>query len=230
VLTPEDMALVEQLFTAWDFDGNGTINLESFGSDVLVGPKKEKVFAQLEKMDVNGDGGIDRGEMELYFGLLKMDTSEATFKEALSEMAHAASKEKDVDTFMRLNAEYNQQGIATDDGTETADEAPELSAERAADVRELYLYFSPDVARPIKIASIAETKVDIGPVKEDALLSSMAHMDLNGDGLLEYGEMVQYFRAVSAEMSDSDLAVVLQGLKDSAAMQGALDMAKGLAL
>ena len=36
-----------------------------------MGPHKASVFSQLEKMDLDADGHVDKKEMQTYFGLLK---------------------------------------------------------------------------------------------------------------------------------------------------------------
>jgi len=218
-------ALIDTLFKAWDWNDDGKIEIARLSSNgVNMGPHKASVFSQLEKMDLDADGHVDKKEMQTYFGLLKQMTTAEEFQSAISEMSDAATAEKDVYRFILLNAEYNRSALILDDDDAKADaEAaaaalPDLSDERLVKVKALFQTFEQDLSKNINLKSLEATKIDNGPVSSSGgFADSMKMMDANGDGELEYKEMLDYFKAIGAELDEDNFNIVLDGLTESAA-------------
>ena len=61
----------------------------------------------------------------------------------------------------------------------------------------------------------AECTSEIGPHKQ-TMLTGLSAMDANGDGQLEYGEMVAYFTSVGATLRDDEFALILSDMTDNA--------------
>ena len=73
--------MVEELFKAWDFNGDGVIDRSKLEtSDLEVGPMKAKVFRDFEKMDLDKDNVVTLDEMLTYFGVVSALMSEAEFR------------------------------------------------------------------------------------------------------------------------------------------------------
>lgn len=59
VLGPQRLARVKSIFTTWDMDGTGKIEISAFkGTTVKAGPVESKVLDQLSVMDYNDDGYV----------------------------------------------------------------------------------------------------------------------------------------------------------------------------
>ena len=69
-------------------------------------------------------------------------------------------------------------------------------------------------------------KTSVGPAKE-SVLSNLVAMDANGDGMLEYKEMKDYF-AVCAALSDDEFAMI-RDTRDNATTAQMIKTAEALA-
>ena len=135
-------------------------------------------------------------------------------------MAFAADTEKTVGNLMSLLIDSGAPSAA-DAGEEGAEEA-KLTDERKKQVDDLFLSFmSGALSNPIKLSDLAAVKVDNGPTKED-VLSGLAAMDANGDGLIEIDEMYFYFAFVGQALTDTDFDTVVNNLKDGASLFNSL--------
>ena len=106
---------------------------------------------------------------------------------------------------------------------------PEMSPEREALVKSLFEAFSESVNTPIAIKSLElDTKTSVGPAKE-SVLSNLVAMDANGDGMLEYGEMKDYFAVCGAVLSDDEFEMILGDMRDNATTAQMIKTAEALA-
>lgn len=112
------------------------------------------------------------------------------------------------------NKEAASAGVADED--EEQEEVPELSAAREELVKSLFMAFSDSLDVPIAIKTLEmETKTSVGPAKE-SVMSNLIAMDANGDGMLEYGEMKDYFKVCGAVLNDSEFDLVVGDMRDNA--------------
>ena len=73
-----------------------------------------------------------------------------------------------------------------------------------------------------------DTKTNVGPAKE-SVLTNLKAMDSNGDGMLEYGEMKDYFAACGAVLNDEEFSMVLGDMRDTATTAQMIKTAASLA-
>ena len=60
VLTAARLGRVKEIFSAWDIDSKGMLELQAFaGATIKVGPHESHILAKLQEMDVNGDGFVE---------------------------------------------------------------------------------------------------------------------------------------------------------------------------
>ena len=190
-----------------------------------VGPRKAKVFADFELMDVNNDNIVELHEMLQYFGVAASLMSEDEFEATIEEMREVAEAEKSVSDMLKLASEDAAAPVSIDDDEEAPEPPPELTPARRTQVDELFTAFSPDTATPIDLATlVASGTVENGPAKTN-LLEGLQAMDANGDGKVEHSEMVFYFTFIGQTLSDPEFDVVLADLKDKAATGMALKAA-----
>ena len=205
-------AAVEALFDAWDFGGEGRVNLSKVASASLqIGPREDKILSDLATMDVDHDGFVTKEEMLQFFGAASPMLSDGEFDQVTSEMSELAHTAKNIAEMLAL---------AAAPVTVSADESalPPLSEARAQLVKELYLKYAPSVEVAIDLSRLqGDCKTEIGPSKH-TLLESLAAMDANGDSLVVYDEMVSYFNAVGSVLSDDEFDATLSELASSAAM------------
>ena len=91
-----------------------------------------------------------------------------------------------------------------------------LDPAREALVKSLFEAFSDDISVPIPIAALeSDTKASIGPAKE-SVLSKLSAMDANGDGMIEYAEMHQYFAAAGSILNEEEFGLILSDMRDAA--------------
>ena len=60
------------------------------------------------------------------------------------------------------------------------------------------------------------------------IFETMKQMDVNGDGLVEFGEMKSWFQTVGDSLDDVSFKNILESLRDSAETMKALKLAKEL--
>ena len=112
---------------------------------------------------------------------------------------------------------------------EEAEPPPEMTPEREELVKGLFEAFSSSVSEPIAIKTLEmDTKTNIGPAKEN-VLKNLNDMDSNGDGMLEYGEMKDYFAACGAVLNEEEFAMVLGDMRDTATTAQMIKTAASLA-
>lgn len=59
-MSAERQAVVRNIFSMWDIDGNGKVLIESFkDTTVDIGPTKSRVLDFLSVMDANSDGLLE---------------------------------------------------------------------------------------------------------------------------------------------------------------------------
>lgn len=215
-LPEEKKAAVEELFAIWDYKSIGKIAYKEINSAGLqVGPKEIKVLDDLKKMDTDGDEVVDLPEMLAFFGAVCSIMSEDEFSSLIEEMKEVANSTVGVAKMIAMtNKEAASAGVADED--EEQEEVPELSAAREELVKSLFMAFSDSLDVPIAIKTLEmETKTSVGPAKE-SVMSNLIAMDANGDGMLEYGEMKDYFKVCGAVLNDSEFDLVVGDMRDNA--------------
>jgi len=220
-LEGEQKQLVLDLFNKWDFNGNGAIEIAVLSSTgVSVGPRMTKVFAEFEKMDVDGDQKVSLDEMLLYFGVVSQMMTPEQFHSTVEEMSAVAGQELSIERLVKL-AEEAQMLDGEDEETEPP---PALSDERKDLVLAYFRLYQPH-DEPIDIGAISEDgKVETGPAKHN-VLEYLKAMDYNGDGKIEVGEMLEYFTFVGQELNDDEFALIIEECTDSAMASKMLSMA-----
>jgi len=211
-LTPEQLKLVTSLFELWDFNGDGHIDRgKLMTKGVEVGPHHKNFFGELDKMDVDQDGKVTLKEMVMYLGAVAQLMSEAEWTSMVKSMMDIASMDRTiVDCVAKADG---GDGPAMDDDD---DMMPELSEARAAKVKALFLKLSNSLSEPVAMCDLENVKVDAGGGHVMNALKDLKVMDANGDGQLEFDEMLVYFRVLGAEYEDdTPFNVVIDSLTDA---------------
>ena len=231
-LTEAQTEMVKTLFKVWDFNGDGVISLGAIHTaTVEVGGKKAKVFADFEKMDLNGDNVVTLDEMMTFFGLAVKEMGDEAFAFAVGEMTEAASGEQGVTNMLALAAEMEGATLASGDddgdGDGEAPPLPELSEAQLQRVEALFKTFSDDLAQPIGLDDLASAKIEIGTSKIK-VLDGLRAMDANGDGMVEFDEMKSYFMVANTTFVADEFDVTLDGLQEAASLVAMQKIAKGM--
>lgn len=207
---------VVELFKLWDVHKDGKIAYKTLNSTgVQVGPKEHKVLDDLGRMDTDGDEVVTLTEMMVFFGACSEVMSDDEFDTIMADMSDVASTTNGVAKMIAMTEQSVREAGIVSEGEE-AEPPPELSAEREELVKALFEAFSPSVAEPIAIKSLEmDTKTNVGPAKE-SVLSNLIAMDSNGDGMLEYGEMKDYFAVCGSVLNDDEFNMVLSDMRDTA--------------
>jgi len=220
-LTPAQTKMVEELYTEWKAPDAKGIELAKLATtEVEVGPTPWKVFDKLKLMDANGDGIVELDEMTQYFAVVTAAMSDDEFVGTINDMKEAAAGKNHLATMLAYAAED-----AAQDG-DYGDELPEmaeLTAERKALVKDLFLAFAADESKNIEIASLADVEMTVGPTKENVLLR-MEAMDTNKDGWVEMAEMIDYFTIVGSELSDDEFSYIVSTIKDGVSVKKAMEL------
>jgi len=222
-LSPAQKKMIEALFAEWKSDSANGIEIAMLAdTEVEGGPVKWKVFDKLKLMDANGDGIVELDEMMQYFAVVLAEMGDDEFTSTVDDMKEMAAGKKHLATMLQ----YAQEGAAQeDDYGDEVPEMPELTAERKALVKDLFLSFAADESKNIELASLTDVDLEVGPTKDKVLLR-MEAMDANKDGWVEMGEMLEYFTIVGSELGDDDFTFIISGIKDGVSVKKALVVAE----
>ena len=228
-LSGERKAKVEELFKTWDVKGDGKIAYKTLNSTgVQVGPKEIKVLDDLGRMDTDGDEFVSLSEMLAFFGACSAEMNDEEFATIMGDMSDVAATTTGVAKMIAMTNDAAATAGVVGEGEEI-EPPPEMSPEREALVKSLFEAFSESVNTPIAIKSLElDTKTSVGPAKE-SVLSNLVAMDANGDGMLEYGEMKDYFAVCGAVLSDDEFEMILGDMRDNATTAQMIKTAEALA-
>lgn len=220
---------VLELFKLWDYKNDGKIAYKTLNATgVQVGPKEHKVLDDLGRMDTDGDEVVTLDEMLAFFGACSEVMTDEEFDTIMGDMSDVASTTNGVAKMIAMTESSAKEAGVVAEGEEV-EPPPELSAEREALVKALFEAFSSSISEPIPIKSLEmDTKTNVGPAKEN-VLKNLNDMDSNGDGMLEYGEMKDYFAACGAVLNDEEFTMVLGDMRDTATTAQMIKTAASLA-
>jgi len=221
-------AMVKELFAIWDYRGGGQIAYKEINSaGVSVGPKEIKVLDDLKRMDINGDEFVDLPEMLTFFGAASSVMNDGEFETIIGEMTEIANATVGVAKMIALSQEQAVNGGYADEEEEIP-VPPELSEKREELIKALFTAFSDSIDVPIPIKTLEnEAKTTVGAAKE-SVMGNLIQMDANGDGMLEYGEMRDYFAVCGAALSDDEFSMVLGDMRDNAASAQLIKLAESM--
>lgn len=202
-LEPKRAEAVQALFKAWDFEGTGSIDrLKVTATAVSFGPHKSQILKQLESMDTDGDNLITLDEMSIFFQVVSADLTDAGFTAVVGEMTELAQEAGTIAACLQMA----DAGVGYVEGDEA--EKLTLSDARTELVTKLFTLFTPSTADTIDVVSLDQITVKEGPYTSK-LLTDLKTMDANGDGKLEFGEMVEFFAAIGAALSDEEFELIV---------------------
>jgi len=220
-LPAERQAQVQALWDAFDFEGSGRIDREKLETaTVSVGSREAKVFANLKDMDLDGDRVVTQDEMFTYFKFVSGGLSDSEFTLIVEEMTEfaivAAAVAANLKIAMALTgADFGSGGGGEDGDDATVEQPLQISKARYALCSSLFDVFDPTHA-PIELSKLtADCTVDVGAYKAN-VMSAMKDMDINGDGKVEFQELIDYFTVVGEKMSDDEFEGLVSNLIDNA--------------
>ena len=127
-------------------------------------------------------------------------------------MGCASSREEDKSAVYKSSGPEGKAPAAAVAGDN--EEIPKLEGAKKQEVMSVFKQFDVKSDGKIAIAQLKSAKMKVGP-SETKLLQTLADMDFNGDGFVEAHEWEMYFATVCAELSDIDLKVVMDDLKEA---------------
>jgi len=204
-LAADRVDVVEKLFAAWDLQGTGSIDRRQLthSSTVEIGPIQANVFSQLEAMDTDGDQLVTKQEMMVFFqGAAALSDEE--FSTITGAMLTVAQDQGTIAMLTQMAAEVS--GPPEED----VEKPPALAGERLEKLQTLWELLSPNLETPVKLEDLqkAEQGSKIGP-HSVSVLKELYGMDANSDGALEWGELLAYFTATGAILSDDEYEMVV---------------------
>jgi len=223
-LSAARQAQVQALWDAFDFDSSGQIDREKLETaTVTVGSREAKVFANLKDMDLDGDRVVTQDEMFTYFKFVSGGLSDSEFTLIVEEMTEFATSAAAVAANLKIamaltGADFGGGGGGEEEGDDDdaiVEQPPQMSKSRYALCASLFDVFDPTHA-PIELSKLtADCTVDVGPCKAN-VMNAMKDMDINGDGKVEFQELIDYFTVVGEKMSDDEFEGLVSNLIDNA--------------
>jgi len=209
VLGPQRLARVKSIFTTWDMDGTGKIEISAFkGTTVKAGPVESKVLDQLSVMDYNDDGYVVAEEWEQYFALTCESLSDDEFELLMADIAEAASNMVAIISMVRLAQGPTPTGESGEGEEEAAPEP--MSADRVAAVKELFAAWDPAGKGSIPLDKVQAGKMEVGPTQVQ-VFEALEMMDADGDKEVTLSEMLAYFTVLSEMMTDDQFFDTVRG-------------------
>jgi len=200
---------VKSLFTTFDMDDSGKLELAAFtGAVVQVGPHQTKVLDRLTDMDIDHDGFVTKEEWLTWFTATagKLNTEE--FNLIMEEMHATAEEMVTLIRCTRLAAE----SVAE---IEAPAAAPPLTGERLAKVQALFSAWDVEGTGGIDRLKVGASAVSFGPHKSH-VLKQLEDMDTDGDNVISLQEMTDFFQAISVELDDPSFASVIEEMLELA--------------
>jgi len=193
---------VKELFTTWDIDASGKLELAAFiGAVTKVGPHQTKVLAQLQDMDVDHDGFVTEAEWLLWFTATAGTLNAGEFNLIMEEMQTSAEEMVTLVRCTRLAAESAAE-------IEAPAAPPPLTGDRLEKVQALFKAWDYEGKGSIDRLKVGASSVSFGPHKSH-VLKQLDDMDTDGDNLITLVEMTDFFQAISAELNDAAFAAVV---------------------
>mmetsp|Transcript_40243 Transcript_40243/g.96393 ORF Transcript_40243/g.96393 Transcript_40243/m.96393 type:complete len:391 (-) Transcript_40243:344-1516(-) len=193
---------VKELFTTWDIDASGKLELAAFtGAVTKVGPHQTKVLAQLQDMDVDHDGFVTQAEWLLWFTATAGTLNADEFNLIMEEMQTSAEEMVTLVRCTRLAAESAAE-------IEAPAAPPPLAGDRLEKVQALFKAWDYEGKGSIDRLKVGASSVSFGPHKSH-VLKQLDDMDTDGDNLITLVEMTDFFQAISSELNDAAFIAVV---------------------
>jgi len=193
---------VKELFTTWDIDASGKLELAAFtGAVTKVGPHQTKVLAQLQDMDVDHDGFVTQAEWLLWFTATAGTLNADEFNLIMEEMQTSAEEMVTLVRCTRLAAESAAE-------IEAPAAPPPLAGDRLEKVQALFKAWDYEGKGSIDRLKVGASSVSFGPHKSH-VLKQLDDMDTDGDNLITLVEMTDFFQAISSELNDAAFVAVV---------------------
>ncbi|KAL1511783.1 hypothetical protein AB1Y20_009500 [Prymnesium parvum] len=210
------VAKVEELFSAWDVAGTGTIDRRKLkASGGTLGPHKVQIFSTLDQMDANKDNLVTKDEM-LHFFQAAASLGDDEFMTLVDEMNAVAQDSATIQMLMSMASEYDGGAPPAED----LEAVPPLKEERLEQLKMLWSLLSNSLDKPISLAEMkqAESGSKIGP-HSVSVLKEMYAMDSNSDGKLQWSELLDYFTKASASLTDAEFTEIVGDMTTRIQMQ-----------
>jgi len=204
-------AQVGSLFSTWDLDATGKLELAVFSGVVMkVGPHQTKVLARLTDMDIDHDGFVTKEEWLTWFTATAGTLNADEFNLVMEEMQVSAEEMVTLIRCTRLAAE-------SADEIEAPAAAPPLTGERLEKVQALFKAWDFEGKGGIDRLKVGQSSVSFGPHKSH-VLKQLESMDTDGDNVISLAEMTAFFQAISVELNDASFDSVIGEMLELAGM------------
>jgi Ca2+-binding EF-hand superfamily protein len=214
-LSAERIAAVKALFAAWDIDGSGSIDRRKLTgvSEVSFGPFHAQVFKQIKEMDTDGDQLVTLEEMLSFFQAAAA-LSDDEFEAIRSPMLEVAQEQATIK--MLTDMAGGVEGPPEED----MEAITPLSEPRLAELKTLWHTLGGGDGLDVKLEDMekAEQGSTIGP-HSVSVLKELVSMDTNSDGMLSWSELMGYFTATGAVLSDEEFSMLVGDMTTRVEMQ-----------